>query len=173
MPSGSYVLTGHDGPYAVERFTCADDGELWSWSATRHDPVSGALRGRLELQVGREQRLHAEAAGWVLRAGTVGAEVLWRRGPDDRACVADGLTGSSPAFAIATARRLDLAVGERRRVRLLAVTEPVLATLLVEQEWARVGQDSYDVTDLATGERQQLRLDGDVVDSPGLALTRA
>jgi len=172
VPSGTYVLTGHDGPFALERFTCGNDGELWSWSATRHDPVSGALLGRLELKVDAEQRLHVEAAGWVLRAGTVGSEVLWRRGLDESACVAEGLTGSSPGFAVATARRLDLAVGERRRVRLLAVTEPVLAALLVEQEWARTGQASYDVTDLATGERQQLRLDGDVVEAPGLALTR-
>lgn len=173
MLSGAYVLTGHDGPFAVERFTCGDDEEGWSWSATRHDPVSGALRGSLRLQVGGEQRLQAEAGGWVLRAGTVGAEVLWRRGPDESACVADGLTGASPAFAVATARRLGLAPGERRRTWLLAVTEPVLAPMLVAQQWARVGPDRYDVLDLATGERQQLRLDGDVVEAPGLALTRA
>lgn len=174
MPSGQYVLTGHDGPFAVERFTCGEDGDGWSWSATRHDPVSGTLLGRLDLQVGAEQRLHAEAGGWVLRAGTLGGEVMWRRGQDERSASADGLTGTSPAFVLATARRLDLAVTERRRVRLLAVTEPVQATLLVEQEWARLAEDRYEVTDLATGERRQLRVaDGLVVDGPDLTLTQS
>jgi hypothetical protein len=38
-------------------------------------------------------------------------------------------------------------------VRLVEVTEPVLATRLVDQEWSRPAQGRWLVTDLATGER--------------------
>ena len=173
MLSGQYALSDHDGPSAVERFTCTEGGDGWSWSATRHDPVGGREIGRLELQDGTEQRLHAEAGGWVLRAGTLADEVLWRRGADERSALAAGLAGTSPAFVLATARRLGLAVGARRRVRLLAVTEPVLAMLLVDQEWSRAAENSYVVTDLATGERRTLTLEGGLlVDGPGVTLTR-
>lgn len=106
--------------------------------------------------VGGEVRLHAEAGGWVLRAGTVGPDVLWRRGEDDHEAVADGLVGPDPAFDRLLAERLPLAVGEARRLRLLRVTEPVLATLLVDEEWTRTGPATWVAVDLATGERRTL-----------------
>lgn len=160
MTSGSYLLDG-----VVERFTW--DGR--TYAATRHSGPQ--LLGRLELHVDREVRLHAEAGGWVLRAGTVGPDVLWRRGTEEHEAVADGLTGPSPAYAVALVRRLALAVGEQRRVRLVAVTEPVLATRLVDEAWLRTAENAYAVTDLATGERRAVTLvDGLVAE--GLTLTR-
>lgn len=112
--------------------------------------------GRLHLQVdaaGVTTRLHAEAGGWVLRGGCVGGSVLWRRGDEEHEAAALGFTGAHPAYDVAVALRLHLAVGERRRVRLVEVTEPVLATRLVDREWSRPSADRWVVVDLATGER--------------------
>ena len=172
MRAGTYVLSGHDGPYAVERFTV--DGS--SYRATRHDPASDVLVGRLEVDLGPEVRVHAEAAGWVLRGGTVGPEVLWRRGEQEQEAVADGFTGTSPAYALAVVGRLrsSLAVGASTRLRLVAVTEPVLATRLVDEQWTRVDAERWQAVDLATGEGRDLLLaDGLVVAGTGLTLTRA
>lgn len=109
---------------------------------------------RVELVDG-DVRLHVEAGGWVLRAGTVGPHVLWRRGEEEGEAVADGVTGGHPAYDDVLLARLDLADGEERRVVLLEVTEPVLATRLVQQTWTRSG-DAVTVVDLATGERRTL-----------------
>ena len=176
MPSGSSLLCGHDGPYAVERFTCGPDGDGWTYDAVRSDPVTGAPLGRLHLRVaatGVTTRLHVEAGGWVLRGGCVGGDVLWRRGEQERQAAAAGFTGTSPAYALALVRRLGLAVGDRRRVTLVAVTEPVLATRRVEESWTRSAQDRWQVEDLATGERRLLVVaDGLLVEGTGLTLTR-
>ena len=170
MSAGTYVLSGHDGPYAVERFVLTGT----TWTATRHDPETDAMMGRLEVELGPEVRLHAEAGPWVLRGGTVGSEVLWRRGQDEHEAVADGFSGTSPAYALAVVGRLALAVGQSRRLRLVAVTEPVLATRLVDEQWTRVGEDRWQVDDLATGERRDLLVaDGLVVAGTGLTLTRS
>ena len=110
----------------------------------------------LRLQVdaaGVTTRLHVEAGGWVLRGGCVGGSALWRRGDLEAEAVALGFTGAHPAYDVAVALRLRLAVGERRRVRLVEVTEPVLATRLVDRQWERPAPDRWVVTDLATGER--------------------
>lgn len=166
MRTGTYQLDG-----GRERFTWTPAGDGWSYASTREDLTTGTTR--LELHVGREVRVHVEAGGWVLRAGTAGPDVLWRRGNDEREAAADGLTGPSPAYAAALVVRLCLGVGEQRRVRLLAVTEPVLATRMVDQCWTRTGPEHYEAADLATGERWVLRLeDGLVVEAPGLTLTR-
>lgn len=174
--SGAYLLAGHDGPYALERFTCRADGDGWTYAATRSDPATGALTGRLHLQVdaaGVTARLHVEAGGWVLRGGCVGEQVLWRRGEQEREQHAAGFSGTSPAYAVAAVRRTALEVGESRRLVLVAVTEPVLATRLVEQAWTRTAHDRWEAVDLATGERRAVRLeDGCVVEGTGLTLTR-
>jgi hypothetical protein len=155
--SGRYLLGD-----VVEEFVF----EGTTYTASRPD-------GALTLVLGDEVRLHVEAGGWVLRGGTVGPEVIWRRGDDEREAVADGFTGLSPAYALAVVRRLDLAVGEARRLRLVAVTEPVLATRLVDEAWTRLAEDRWEATDLATGERRSLRIaDGLVVEGTGLTLTR-
>ena len=177
MHRGTYLLSGHDGPYALERLSCEASDGGWTCDAIRSDPASGAPLGRLHLRVdpsGTTTRLHVEAGGWVLRGGCVGSDVLWRRGEQEHEVAASGFVGTSPAYALALVRRLALEVGERRRVRLVAVTEPVLATRLVDQAWTRVGQDRWQVEDLATGERREVVIeDGLVVAGTGLTLTRA
>jgi hypothetical protein len=132
--------------------------------------------GRLHLQVdaaGVTTRLHVEAGGWVLRGGCVGGSVLWRRSAvtgegGEGEAVALGFTGAHPAYDVAVALRLRLPVGERRRVRLVEVTEPVLATRLVDREWWRPSPDRWVVTDLATGERHDADPDTVVAGMVGL-----
>ncbi len=112
----------------------------------------------LRLQVdgsGVTVRLHAEGGGWVLRGGCVGGSVLWRRGDVEGEARALGFTGPHPAYDVALVLRLRLAVGASQRVRLVEVTEPVLATRLVDQAWSRPVGDRWVVDDLATGTRRE------------------
>jgi hypothetical protein len=182
VPAGSYVLSDHDGPWAVERFSCAPGPAGWRYVGERTDPDTAAPLGRLDLTVdatGRIVRLLVRAGGWELRGGSVGSEVLWRRGDEERSAPAAGFTGTSPAYAAATARLLQLEVGGRRRVGLVAVTEPALATRAVDEGWALTGVERhgdlevarYEVADLATGDRRVVHLAGDVVlDADDVAL---
>ena len=178
MRSGSYLLAGHlhSGPGVVERFTCGPDADGWTYDAVREEPGSGAALGRLWLHLdaaGVTSRLEVEAGRWRLRGGCVGGAVLWRRGPDEGEQAAAGFWGSSPAYAFAAVRRLGLEMGQSCRVRAVEVTEPVLATRLVELAWTRCAPDRWTVDDLATGERRELVLSGDlVVAGTGLTLTR-
>ena len=165
--TGAYQLSGHDGPYALERFTCGPTPEGW-----RYDAVRG--NGRIELELsGATVRLHVEGGGWVLRGAAAGGEAVWRRGDEERTAAADGFTGTSPGLLVACAR-----LG-RERLRLVEVTEPVLATRATTQAWTAlgtavhdgIGVDSWQVDDLATGERRTVRLAGDVVvEAPGIRL---
>lgn len=174
MPTGAYLLSGHDGPYAVERFRCDGSGDDWRYEATREHLSTGATLGRIELQLtGSTTRLHAEGGGWVLRGAAGAGEVLWRRGEQESTAAGDGFTGSSPAFLVAGSRR------GPDRLRLIEVTEPVLATRSVLQQWAAQDESErdgvrvrrYEVDDLATGERRVVHLAGDVVvDAPGVRL---
>ncbi len=128
----------------------------WTYDGIRTDPATGVPLGRLHLQVdasGVTTRLHVEGGGWVLRGGCVGGSALWRRGDAEGEAVAVGFTGTSPAYDVAVALRLRLDVGQRRRVRLVEVTDPVLATRLVDREWSRPVSDRWVVHDLSTGER--------------------
>jgi hypothetical protein len=173
--SGAYLLSGHDGAYALERFTCGPDEHGWRYDATREDPGTGAPLGRLELHLtGSQVRLHVEAGRWVLRGAAAGGEVLWRRGDQDRVEPGDGFTGTSPAFLVVASR---LGTG---RLRLVEVTEPVLATRSAVQAWRLPDEEdhdgvavaAYDVADLSTGERRTVRLTGEVVvQAPGVRLT--
>ena len=159
MRQGSYLLTGSTASEVVERFTCGPDGDGWTYAAVREDPGTGAPLGRLQLRLdatGATSRLHVETGAWVVRGGCVGGSVLWRRGEQEGEAVALGFTGADPAYDVAVALRLRLAVGERRRVRLVEVTEPVLATRLVDREWSRPAVDRWAVVDLATGERHEV-----------------
>jgi hypothetical protein len=171
--SGTYQLSGHDGPYALERFTCGATPEGWRYDATRDGG------GRLELQLdGTTVRLHVEGGGWVLRGAASGGQALWRRGEQEHEAAGDGFTGSSPGFLLVGARLA------RARLSLVEVTEPVLATRATTQAWTSLGSTEHDgvvvsgwqVDDLATGERRTVRLAGDVVvEAPGVqlvALTR-
>jgi hypothetical protein len=165
---GAYLLSGHDGPYAVERFTSGPVDGGWRYDGVRDGG------GRLELSLhGATTRLHAEAGGWVLRAAASGGEVVWRRGDQERVTPADGLAGSSPAFLVVCAALA------QERLHLLEVTEPVLATRTTTQQWRRLPSEEHDgvavdvwqVDDLSTGERRRVRLAGDVVvEAPAVRL---
>jgi len=93
---------GHDGPYAVKDFRCGEEPDGWSYRAVRRHPETGTLLGELELVLGadgRVRRPQQTAAGWLLRGGVVGDEVLWRRGEQDHVLAAHGGGRStSPCF---------------------------------------------------------------------------
>lgn len=174
--TGAYLLSGHDGPYAVERFELTGDEDRWSWTAVREEPGSGAPLGRLELhRDGPAVRLHAEAGGWVLRGASDGGQVVWRRGSEERTAAADGFTGSSPAHLLVAAALAPAGA----RLRLVQVTEPVLATREVLQDWSAPQPEQRDGvalvgqrwSDLATGDGGPLWLSGGlVVAAPGVRL---
>jgi len=187
VPRGTYLLSGHDGPYALERFSCAPGPAGWRYVATREQPGTGALLGRLDLVLdarGAPVRVQVETGGWVLRGGVVGAQALWRRGPDERGERAVGFTGTSPAWAVAAARLLAAAPAPAPapapvRLRLVRLGDEALSTRLVEESWAHTGTATreglvvvrYETADLGTGERRVVHLSGDVVlDAPDTVL---
>ena len=152
--------------------------------ALRRDPLhpsTGAPLGRLDVALdgaGRPHRVHVELGGWELRGGAVGPHVLWRRGEREHEERAAGFTGTSPVWAVAAARLLGAAPGPVR-LRLVRLGDEALAALVVDQEWARSGEQEHDgvpvvrwdVDDLATGERRGVHLAGDlVVEAPGVRL---
>ena len=172
MPVGSYLLTGHDGPYAVERFEARETDDGWRYVGVRRHPTTGADLGRVELLVdpaGRVIRLELTAGGWLLRGGVVGPEALWRRGEEERSEQAHGFTGTSPAFAVAASRL----TGSGRSLRLVAVHDAALATSVVDQAWTPV-TGGWESADLATGERGRWTIEHGVVRTgPGVTLTTA
>lgn len=165
MRTGSYERDGVVEAFTVEQLAVDEQ----RWTSTRS--VDGRLVARLEVQVSPRPRWHLEAGGWVLRAGTVGSSVLWRRGEQEHEATAAGLTGASPAYDLALVALLALEVGQTRRVRLLEVVEPALAAVLVDRSWRRTSPDGYEVADLASGERRLLVL-VDGLPAEGLTLTR-
>lgn len=171
MLTGAYLLTGHDGPYALERFTYGPDATGWRYRATRHDPQTQTHLGELELVVapdGRVLRLEQRGGGWLLRGGVVGGDVLWRRGDQEHVVAAHGFTGSSPAYAIVCSRL----VGSRGdgALRLIAVHDDALATATVDQVWTQAG-DTWTCVDRSTGEAGRWVLDGDrVLSGPGVTI---
>ncbi len=169
MPSGRYLLSGHDGAFAVERFTCGEQAGGWRYVGVREHPDDGAALGRLELLVdaaGQVLRLAVVGGGWDLRGGVVGSEVLWRRGEQERSAQAHGFTGTSPAYAVVATR---LAAGADL-LRLVEVHDAVLATSLVDQRWTGRGE-VWTSERRDTGEvgRWEVR-DGVVSAGPGLVL---
>ncbi len=182
MARGSYRLAA-DGAALVERFACAPGPAGWRYVATREDEGTGAARGRLDVVLdasGTPLRVHVEAAGWVLRGGAVGSELLWRRGDAEAGAVADGFTGSSPVWLLAAARRCARQAQPVTRLRLLRLGDEALATRLVDQAWSAAGTRrqgdlevaGFEVTDLQTGERGAVHVAGNVVlDAPGVELT--
>jgi hypothetical protein len=205
VPTGTYLhLHPHDGgPVAVEEFSCAAGPTGWRYAAQVHAaggaPEGGPDRtgeeiGRVDVTLdagGRQVRVELLGGGWRLRGGVAGTETVWLRSaadgggePVEASAPALGLAGRSPAFLVATARRLRLSTDTRARVRLVAVTEPVLGTRLVDENWQLVTVtehqtetgplpvERYEVTDLATGEIRTVHLAGDVVvAAPALELT--
>ena len=140
----------------VETFTCGDG----SYLGLREDG------DRIELLA--DGRLVALHDGWEVRGGRVGPDLLWARGTEERSAKAVAFTGSSPAYDVALAQLLGLAVGERRKVTLVEISEPVAAARTVEHAWARTDGpepdvDRYEVADLQTAERWVLHLSGDIL----------
>lgn len=180
MPRGAYLLAGHEGPYAVERFSCAPGPAGWRYTATRERPGSPVEVGSLDVTLdeqGRAVRVHVRAAGWELRGGVAGGCCLWRRGEDERSEPAVGFTGTSPVWLLAAAWLLRPV--EPVGARLVELGDESLATSTVERTWQHLGTalhdgtevSSYEVRDLATAERRVVHMTGDVVlAAPGVVL---
>lgn len=193
MPRGRYSLHDpHDHtPLGEEHFHCATGPSGWRYVAQRTTP-SGEHAGSIDLtldQLGRPLRLELHATAWQVRGAALDG-VTWVRTDPSGAHAQEGnvaahsFTGASPAFLIATSRLLRPAPGDGAvRVRLVALTPPVLAPRTLDQSWA-LGKseahatdngpltvESYQVNDLETGEQHDVHLAGDVVlAAPGIEL---
>jgi hypothetical protein len=193
MPRGRYSLHDpHDHtPLADEHFHCAPGPSGWRYVSTLTTPA-GDHHGSVDLtldELGRPLRLELNAGGWQVRGAALDG-VTWVRTDPSGSEAAEGntpahaFTGTSPAFLVATARLLRLTPsGSATRVRLVALTSPVLAPLTVDQSWMLTKSeahatdsgpltvDEYQVTALDTGERHTVHLAGDVVlAAPGVEL---
>ncbi|MEU9056914.1 hypothetical protein AB0D37_42170 [Streptomyces sp. NPDC048384] len=193
MPRGRYSLHDpHDHtPLAEEHFHCAPGPSGWRYVSQLTTPA-GDHSGSVDLaldELGRPIRLELHAGGWQVRGAAIDG-VTWVRTDPTGVQAAEGnvrahaFTGTSPAFLIATTRLLRLTPSaSATRVRLLALTDPVLAPRTVDQSWALVNRethatdngpltvDEYQVTALDTGEQHALHIAGDVVlAAPGIEL---
>ncbi|MFJ3672414.1 hypothetical protein ACIPSE_38750 [Streptomyces sp. NPDC090106] len=193
MPRGRYSLHDpHDHtPLAQEHFHCAPGPSGWRYVSQRTTP-EGDHTGSVDLALdalGRPIRLELHAAGWQVRGAALDG-VTWVRSDPAGTEATEGnvqahaFTGTSPAFLIATARLLRLTPSSAAtRVRLVALTDPVLAPRTLDQSWTLLRSEShatdngpltvdeYQVTALDTGERHTVHLAGDVVlAAPGIEL---
>jgi hypothetical protein len=195
MPSGRYSFYDtHDGtPLGEERFSCAPGPSGWRYTAQTF-AVDGTVDGSVDLTLdsrSRPLRLELKYGGWQVRGGVLDGltwvrshsadtDGLHTREGNDRA---HAFTGRSPSFLIATARLLGLAPGASARLRVVALTDPVLAPHTFDQGWTLEAIEShptdsgpldverYRVADLATGEEGLVHLAGDVViAAPGIEL---
>ncbi|MEU3409625.1 hypothetical protein ABZ766_37555 [Streptomyces sp. NPDC006670] len=193
MPRGRYSLHDpHDHtPLGEEHFHCAPGPSGWRYVSQTTAP-GGDHRGSLDLAVdalGRPIRLEVNAASWQVRGAAIDGVTWVRTDPTGTEATegnvaAPGFTGTSPAFLIATARLLRLTPGApATRIRLVALTDPVLAPRTVDQAWALRSRaehptdsgplvvDEYQVTALDTGEVHTVHIAGDVVlSAPGIEL---
>ncbi|OIV35285.1 hypothetical protein BIV57_22385 [Mangrovactinospora gilvigrisea] len=192
MPAGRYLLTDpYDGtPLGAEHFRCAPGPAGWRYTARTTGP-DGRPSGSVDLTTDsafRPLRLELRTADWQLRGAALDG-VTWVRADlaglgetQDGNAPARAFTGRSPGFLVALARLLR-PTADGIRVRLVAVTHPVLAAHLAEQRWTLLGTEShptddgpltvekYQVVDVDTGEPQHIHLAGDVVlDAPGVEL---
>ena len=195
MPSGRYSFYDtHDGvPLGEERFSCAPGPSGWRY-VSKTFATDGTPDGSVDLTLdsrSRPLRLELRRDGWQIRGGmldglswvrshSADTDGLHTREGNDRA---HAFTGRSPAFLIATARLLRLSPGGSSRLRVVALTEPVLAPRTFDQGWTLDAIEShatdsgpldverYRVADLATGEEALVHLAGDVVlAAPGIEL---
>jgi hypothetical protein len=193
MPRGRYSLHDpHDHtPLAEERFHCAPGPSGWRYVSHLTTP-SGTAAGSVDLALddrGRPIRLELHASGWQVRAAALDGVTWVRTDPTGEHATegnvrAHAFTGSSPAFLVATARLLRLTPdASATRVRLVALTDPVLAPRTLDQSWALITREAhatdngpltveeYQVTALDTGEQHTVHLAGDVVlSAPGIEL---
>lgn len=193
MPRGRYSLHDpHDHtPFADEHFHCAPGPSGWRYVSQLTTP-SGDHSGSVDLtldELGRPIRLELHAASWQVRGAALDG-VTWVRTDPTGTDATEGnvrahaFTGTSPAFLIATTRLLRLTPSSAAtRVRLVSLTEPVLAPRTVDQSWALLKRethgtdngpltvDEYQVTALDTGEQHAVHIAGDVVlAAPGIEL---
>jgi hypothetical protein len=193
MPRGRYSLHDpHDRtPLAEEHFHCAPGPSGWRY-VSRVTTPSGDHQGSVDLaldELGRPIRLELHAADWQVRGAALDG-ITWVRTDPTGTHATEGnarahaFTGRSPAFVIATTRLLRLTPSvTATRVRLVALTEPVLAPRTVDQSWTLVNReahatdngpltvDEYQVTALDTGEQHTVHVAGDVVlSAPGIEL---
>ncbi|BDH03473.1 hypothetical protein [Streptomyces seoulensis] len=193
MPRGRYSLHDpHDHtPLAEEHFHCAPGPSGWRYVSQLTSP-EGEHRGSVDLaldDIGRPIRLELHAGGWQVRGAALDGVTWVRTDPSgieaqEGNVPAHAFTGTSPAFLVATARLLRLTPSAAAtRVRLVALTDPVLAPRTVDQSWALIDReahatdngpllvDEYQVTALDTGERHTVHIAGDVVlSAPGIEL---
>jgi hypothetical protein len=193
MPRGRY--SHHDvhdlTPLGEEHFHCATGPSGWRYTARTTD-ASGRFTGSVDLtldHLGRPVRLGLHSGDWQVRGAALDG-VTWVRtdrtgeyGQEGNA-PAHSFTGTSPAFLVATARLLHPVLGgSATRVRLVALTHPVLAPRTVDQSWVLVDRtthpadngvlavEQYQVTTLDTGEESAVYLAGDIVlAAPGVEL---
>ncbi|AUH42716.1 hypothetical protein [Streptomyces sp. CMB-StM0423] len=193
MPRGRYSLYDpYDGtPLGDEHFQCAPGASGWRYTARTTDP-DGTATGSVDLTIdhlGRPVRLELHAAGWQVRGAALDG-ITWVRSDatGDQAregnARAHGFTGTSPAFLIATTRLLGPPSTQApQRLRLVALTHPVLAPRTLDQAWKKTGEDTheadtgplqvvnYQVSDLETGKQGEVHIAGDVVlAAPGVEL---
>ncbi|NJQ02700.1 hypothetical protein [Streptomyces zingiberis] len=193
MPRGRYSLFDpHDHtPLGEEHFHCAPGPSGWRYTARTTIP-SGGPAGSVDLttdQLGRPIRMELRAGDWRVRGAALDGLTWVRTDPGGVHATeghvrAQAFTGTSPAFLVATARLLRPAPGAPAvRVRVVALTDPVLAPRTLDQSWALARSethptdngplivDEYQVTDLDTGERRPVHIAGDVVlAAPGVDL---
>lgn len=193
MPRGRY--SHHDPhdrtPLGDEHFQCATGPSGWRYHSRLTSP-SGAPAGSVDLtldELGRPLRLELRTPTWQVRAAALDGVTWVRSDPEGTEAqqgnaAAQALTGASPAFLVAAARLLRPQPGQPpTRVRLVAFTPPVLAPRTLDQAWSLLTTEAhptdnepltvehYEVSDLQTGEQQQVHLAGDVVlAAPGIEL---
>ena len=193
MPRGLYSLRDHHGMVvAYEQFSCAPGPAGWRYHAQVLAPDGRTPTGLVDVTTdarGLQIRVEARTDGWVVRGGVAGGETFWvRTGPSgedasEGTAPAAGFTGRSPGFLVAVTRLLGLRAGASSSVRLVALTDPVLAPLPIEVSWSlttveqyptEVGPlpvERYETEDLASGQRAAVHLAGDVVlAAPGVEL---
>ncbi|WP_326689986.1 MULTISPECIES: hypothetical protein [unclassified Streptomyces] len=193
MPRGRYSLHDpHDHtPLGEEHFHCATGPSGWRYVSQLTTPT-GEHAGSVDLtldELGRPLRLELHAASWQVRGAALEGVTWVRTDPtgehaQEGNVAAHSFTGASPAFLVATSRLLRPAPGDRAtRIRLVALTPPVLAPRTLDQSWALLNSEAhatdngplvvenYQVNDLETGEQHAVHLAGDVVlAAPGIEL---
>ncbi|GAB3644430.1 hypothetical protein [Streptomyces sparsus] len=193
MPRGRYSLHDpHDHtPLGEEHFQCAAGPSGWRY-VSRTTDTRGADSGSVDLtldELGRPLRLELRASGWQVRGAALDGVTWVRTDPagvhaQEANVPAHTFTGTSPAFLVAATRLLRPAHGDPAvRVRMVALTDPVLAPRTLDQAWELLGREShatdsgpltvdhYRLSDIQTGEQHSVHLAGDVVlAAPGIEL---
>ncbi|NLU75912.1 hypothetical protein HCC61_25215 [Streptomyces sp. HNM0575] len=193
MPRGRYSLHDpHDHtPLGEEHFHCATGPSGWRYVSQITTP-SGDHAGSVDLaldELGRPVRLQLHAGDWQVRGAALDGVTWVRTDPSgehaqEGNAAAHSFTGRSPAFLIATSRLLRPAAGEpATRIRLVALTPPVLAPRTLDQSWTLLNTEAhatdnapllvenYQVSEVDTGEQHPVHIAGDVVlAAPGIEL---